>query len=466
MEFIGLLLLMITAIIWIAFFMKIIGDKIPMVVYTVFACVFISFPLFQEILVYYVHGSPGISLGYALIALTMLSLVTYLEKKEWKKIKPLLLSIVCFYFALGLYESFVLVYIMACAVTLFLFAIFRDEKYTIKKFLTWILVFLIPMLLGIAFRSVTFYILSIVADIPNFMRGVTDLNWMFGETAKTQWSTLKIEFFGMYFVNAFFYLPIRNYLLSMVALFIYTIVKSIRKKNGWIVVGAVGIFLSPWLLMPIEGVVTTYRANLGLSFACALAIMLVFYEVYTHIKYKWIWVLLAGIIIYNQSFDLNQGFYFEEKKYEYQVELTNQIYYKLAAEYDLTKKIVFIGDVELPETFAEYTHVLYQSEKYQILDLFEERMGITLSKRFFDEYGYVYNEVPDLYLYRWGQSAFDEGAVELASFFAMHGYHILPGDLGDWYEAKVLCKDAPVFPKEGSVIEFDEYIVVKLGEYQ
>jgi len=465
LEFINVVLLVVTAIIWMTLIKKIVGEKIPDVLYTIFACIFISFPLFNEIFVYYVHGSPGISLGYGLIAFAVLSVFTYLDQKQWKNKGSLLCGIICFYFALGLYESFALVYIMACSAVFFLYAIFREEKFTWKKVFSWIGIFILPILVGIIFRSITFWILSTIANLPNHMRGVMDFKWIFREGGKEQAHKLIVEFFGMYGVNAFFYIPIRNYLLSMVALLIYTIVKIIRKKNGWIAIGAFGILVSPWLLMPVEGVVTTYRANLGLAFACALSLLLIFYELYKRIKYKWILVLFAGIIIYNQSFDLNQWFYLEHVKYEYQEELTSQIYYTLATDYDLDKKIVFIGDIELPDELARYTHVLYGSKDIKIIQFLENKMGITLSDRFFDSLGYVYAEVPNLYLYRWGQDAFEEGSIELAKFYAMQGYKILPGTLGNWFEAKFLCQDAPCFPAKGSIIEFDDYIVVKLAPY-
>lgn len=292
-----------------------------------------------------------------------------------------------------------------------------------------------------------------------------DFKWMFREQGKQQLHTMLIEFFGMYGVNAFFYVPIRNYVLSMIGLLIYTIIKIINKKNGWIAIGAIGIFVSPWLLMPVEGVVTTYRANIGLAFACALSFMLVFYELYKRFKYKWILILVASIIIYNQAFDLNHWFYLEHIKYEYQLELTNQIYAELSEEYDLEKNIVFIGDMLLPETLAGCNHVKYESKEYQVIETLEEQFKITLSSRFFDSYGYVYNEVPDLMLYRWGQDAFEEGSTEIAKFFAMHGYKISPGTLGNWYEAKVLGEELPCFPKKGSMIEYNDYIIVKLAEY-
>lgn len=462
MEFISILMLMLTAVVCIVLFKNIIKEEIPMVIYSVFACVFISYPLINEVIVYYVHGTPGIALGYLLTTLGILWIYQFIQNK--KKIGNLIAAIFAVYFAVGLYESFTLLYIMMCAAVLFLYLVFREERLKTKQIITWLVFFIIPILLSVFLRTVTHQILEYAFDIPNHMRGVESMKWIIGENGKENLNTLLREFYAMYVVNALFYLPIRNYILSMVVFLIYVVVKIIKKRNGWIALGGLGIFLSPWLLMPIEGVVTTYRANLGLAFATALAIALVFYEIYKRIKWKWIIVVIATIIIYNQAFDLNHWFYVERLKYDYQVEMTSQIYYELAENYDLSKPVVFISNGEIPKEFAKFTHIEYESSDYNKVKKVVDLFGIELPERFFDSKGYIYAEVPNLWLYNWGQNAFEEGATEIAKFFAMQGYEIVPGTNGNWQEAMTVNVDMPSFPKEGSIIELDRYIVVNISD--
>lgn len=464
LEFLSVLILMITALVCIVLFEKITKGQIPMAMYSIFGCLFISFPLFNEILIYYVHGTPGIALGYLLTALATLWVFTYIQDQNKKKIGSIIASIIATYFAIGLYESFALVYIMLCATILFLYLVFQKEKLSARRILFWICFFVIPLLLAVVLRSVTYQILALAFDIPNHMRGMGDMKWMLGVNGRENLKTVIREFYAMYGVNALFYMPIRNYLLSMIVFIAYIIVKIIKKKNGWIALGGLGILLSPWLLMPVEGVVTTYRANLGLAFATALAVMLVSYEVYKRIQWKWLVLLVAAIIIYNQSFDLNHWFFVERLKYDYQVEMTSQIYYELAENYDLNKPVVFISNGEIPKEFAKYTHVEYGDKSFQVLEEVENVLGIKLPERFFDSNGYIYAEVPNLWIYNWGQNAFEEGAIEIAKFFAMHGYEIIPGTNGNYQEASVVNIDMPCFPREGSILELDDYIVVKISE--
>jgi hypothetical protein len=464
LEFMNVIFLSMTAVACIVLFKQILQDTIPMIIYSIFACVFISYPLFNEIFIYYLHGSPGMSLGYLLTVLTTLWTYTYIREQKWKKIQSLFGAIFAIYFAIGIYESFALVYIMLCATTLFLCLVFCDEKFSVKKILTWIGIFIVPIFIAVILRSVTYQMFALISDVPNYMRGMGDLKWIFSSNRNENIRVLFLDYITMYGINAFFYLPIRNYALSMFVFLIYVVIIVVKKKNAWVALGAVGILFAPWLLMPVEGVVTTYRANLGLAFATAFAYMLVFHEVHKWIKWKWIVPLVAGIMIFNQSFDLNHWFYVDHIKYEYQVELSNQIYYELAKNHDLNKPVVFISDEMIPEELASYTHIKYGDKKYQMVEYFQNIFGNKMPERFFDDVGYLYVEVPNLWFYTWGQNAFEEGPVEISKFYSTLGYEIIPGTTGNYQEAKIVNADMPGFPKDGSIIELDKYIVVKLSD--
>lgn len=463
LEICNIILLSAAALACIVLFKVITKDRVPLFIYSIFACVFVSYPLFNEIFIYYLHGSPGMSLGYLLTALCTLWTYIYIQNEEKKKIRNLVFAIIAMYFAIGIYESFALVYILLCSATLLLFSVY-EKKMTAKQVLKWILIFVLPVLFAVVFRSVTFFLFSTILDVPNYMRGMGDMRWMFGANRIENFKNLLLDWFTMYGVNALFYEPIRNYALSMIAFFIYIVIKIVKQKNGWIVLGGLGVFLSPWLLMPVEGLVTTYRANLGLAFATSFAAMLVFYELHRWIKWKWIIPVIAGILIFNQSYDLNHWFFVDYLKYEYQVELTNQIYYELSQNYDLGKPVVFIGSEMLPDDLASYTHIEYEDREYKKISRLKEIFDINIPQNFFDSVGYLYVEVPNLWLYAWGQNAFEEGPVELSKFYAMHGYEIIPGTGGNYQEASIVNANMPAFPKDGSIVELEKYIVVKVSD--
>jgi hypothetical protein len=462
LEFVNVVVLVLAAIVWMVLIKKIAREQIHIALYSVFGCLFISFPLFNEIFVYYFHGSPGMGMGYLFTAISALNIYTFLLDK---KINNLIYATIMFYFALGIYESFTLVYIMACAAIFFLINIYQKEKFTLCRFFVWIGLFVLPIIIGIIFRSVTCNIIVYFTEFDNTMRSVTSSNWLFAEDWKLQYEILKDEFMVKYVLNAIYYIPLRNYLISAILLFLYSIAQIIYKRNGWIAIGSLGILISPILIVPIEGVITPYRANLGLAFSLAMTGLVIGNSIYKRIKYNWIVLLLFSIIIFNQAFNLNHWFYLEDVKYKQQVELTTQLYYDLAKDYDLNRKVLVIGELGLPDTLKEHTHIAYDDNRFKYITLFEEKFDLEISKKYFDEYGYMYTEIPDLYLYSWGQGAFDDGSLELSHFFEMHGYKLTPGSQGEWQEAQFLTQDGPCYPEEGYITEYNDYIIVKLADY-
>lgn len=462
LEFINVIVLILTAIVWMVLIKKIAGEKIPTVLYTVFGCLFISFPLFSEIFVYYFHGSPGMSLAYLLISCAVVSIYTFLIEK---KIRYLICTVIMFYLALGVYESFTLVYIMACATVFFLVNLYEKEKFTVGRFFAWMGYFVLPIIVGIILRTITCKIIVPFTGFDDVIRTFSGVSWLFADDWRLKYELLKEEFLIKYVLNAVYYLPLRNYLISVFFFLVYSIVQVIHKKNAWMLIGMIGILASPILLIPIEGVVTPYRANLGLSFSLALTALLVGTSIYKKMKHKWILLVVFAIVIFNQAFDINHWFYLEDVKYKYQVELTSQLYYDLAKDYDMSREVLIIGEVGLPETLKEYTHIAYDDEKYKYISLFQDKFDIEIPQDLFDESGYMYTEVPDLYLYRWGQGAFGDGSLELSHFFAMHGYQLTPGSQGEWQEAQFLTQEGPCYPEEGSITEYNNYIIVKLADY-
>lgn len=462
LEFINVIFLILTAIVWMALIKKIAGEEIKTVLYTVFGCLFISFPLFNEIFVYYYHGSPGMSMAYFFTALSILCVYTFLLDK---KISDLIWGIAMFYLALGIYESFTLVYIMACAMVFFLVNLFQKEKFNFRKFIIWIGTFILPIIIGIILRSLTCKIINSFTGMDDVVRTFSGVNWLFEGDWRVNLKLLREEFLIKYVLNAAYYMPLRNYLISALAFLVYSIVQVIRKRNAWLLVGTIGILSSPMLLIPIEGVVTTYRANLGLSLSFAFAALLVGNAIYNKMKHKWVIIVFFVVIIFNQAFNLNHWFYLEDVKYNYQVNLASRLYYDLAKDYDMDREVLVIGDVELPTPLKEQTHIVYDDENYKYITFFEEKLKIEIPEKYFDECGYRYTEVPDLYLFNWGQWAFEDGSVELSHFFEMHGYKLTPGGQGQWYEAKFLTQEGPCYPAEGSITEYNDYIIVKLSDY-
>ena len=81
-------------------------------------------------------------------------------------------------------------------------------------------------------------------------------------------------------------------------------------------------------------------------------------------------------------------------------------------------------------------------------------------------YGYYYSETPLISVLDWGVNAFDETNVELLKFMEMHGHSfLLEKDPEKYRKAEEIIKEQemPGWPKEGSILETEEFIVVNFG---
>ena len=101
--------------------------------------------------------------------------------------------------------------------------------------------------------------------------------------------------------------------------------------------------------------------------------------------------------------------------------------------------------------------------------LWQETEG--LSPELFETYnspeGYAFAETPRLSFINWGATAFYGFDRELISFWSMHGFSFTEdGNLEHYAQARELMQDGPAWPKQGSVVELEEYIVVNFGNQE
>ena len=107
-DFIAVILLIISAILYCSLFDVISKGKIKNIAYTIFACFFISYPLIMEIFVFSPMGI-SIALGFCLIAISLMFIhEAFIDKKKSKFV----IGTIALWCAISFYESFAVVYIV------------------------------------------------------------------------------------------------------------------------------------------------------------------------------------------------------------------------------------------------------------------------------------------------------------------------------------------------------------------
>jgi len=124
-------------------------------------------------------------------------------------------------------------------------------------------------------------------------------------------------------------------------------------------------------------------------------------------------------------------FYVDYKKYQLDVNKMNQIMYEVEKTSSIEKPIIFIG---VPN-------------------------GYNLGTK----------DIQGVSLFIWDRAVSAEYELDsgrLYNFFNLHGYNIKKPDKSeiDIEKIKTQVSKMNVFPKEGSVVDYESYTIVKLGE--
>lgn len=485
----GVLILMAAVTVWGALLYSICRDRVPQWGYLFFSCIFLSCPLLAEVYPYYLHN--GVSVGYLC---TGISLCFFRELSEEaggrRKALAEAAGMAFFLFiALGCYESFMIVWLLG------IFLVMLTEKYMDISCR-------VCRLLGIAVLSAAAAVLLRSLMIESVIRifglgylreeavqrSVGEiLGWLFESGAAAEFAMAVKRFYVMYVVFGYAYYPIKIFVIAAAFIGAYGLYSALRRKNAWIVVLTAGCLISCFLLVPVEGKTTLYRAAQFLPVICGYGAFLAAFVAgglrQGHFRLKAekgretgqacpagragkmmtaVSVFLLSVVLWNQCFEMNKWFYVDWLKYESAVNLAEEISMTLEKDFDVSKPVVFIGNYAPPESIIGDAYVKYGTDTFFKMKRLTDPIDEHLLEKFYREYGVWVAQTPALSVFEWGVNAF-ESDEELARFFAMHGLHITANTNKEYFnEASEYFLNMPAFPKEGSIEDRGEYIIVRL----
>ena len=491
-DLMGVLILMAAVTVWGALLYSICGDKVPPWGYLFFSCIFLSCPLLAEVYPYYLHN--GVSVGYLC---TGISLCFFRELSEeeggrWKILTEAAGMAFFLFVALGCYESFMIVWLLG------IFLVLLTEKYADMPCRVFRLLGFAALsaLAAIILRSIMIEGVIRIFGLGYLreeavQRSVGEiLGWLFEAGAAAEFAMAVKRFYVMYFVFAWAYYPIRIFVTAAAFIGVYGVYSALRRKNPWIFLLTAGCFLCCFLLVPVEGKTTLYRAAQFLPVICGYGAFLMVYAVgRLNIQAKTggnreagevsggqksgrgsgvrkfvtvVSAFLLCIVLWNQCFEMNKWFYVDRLKYESAVNLAQQIHLELKKNFDTSKPVVFIGNYIPPESIIGDAYVQYGTETFYRMKSLTDPIDEHLLEKFYREYGVWVAQTPALNVYEWGVNAFGTDE-ELARFFAMHGLSVTANTKQEYFdEASAYFLNMPVFPGEGSIEDRGDYIIVRL----
>ncbi len=463
-DFVGVLLLMLAVTVWGALFYSVLGERIPRWGYWLFSGIFLSCPLIAEVYTYYLHN--GIALGYLFCGVSLGLLRMGLNDLLIRRTKGagayLAGAVAAMVVAMGCYESFMIVWLVGVLLLFLTERLAGSGQKVFRKLLCAALVAATAMVL----RSIVLEIVIGVFGLSGLrdeavLRSVTEmLSWMKEPGAWAEFAMVLKRIYVMYGVFACAYYPIFVFVLASVVIGVFALWRTFKQRDGWILILSVGVYIAAFLLVLVEGSVTLYRSAQFLPLICGFGMLMAVYAVKNFPKGRMLVGILAVSILWNQCTDLNKWFYVDYQKYEYAKEYMSRVAYALERDFDLSKPVIFTGELENPEGIVGDAYVTYNSETFYKMKALTDPVDEHLLDKFYRGYGVWVAQTPSLSVISWGKNAFGTDE-ELVRFMAHHGHAVIPRRDSTYYEeAESYSVNMPHFPQEGSIEDRGEYIIV------
>lgn len=469
----GLMVFCLSITLWCVVFRRMFGEKISLTGYTIFGAVMLSSPILSEVVVWYLQD--GIYMGYGFTALAVLFGMEAFRQNQTggankRRVCLQLISSAAFLTAaLGFYEAFMIVYLMALAMNFLLVRSLDRDGYSARPS-EWLVKTGIICVLSMVFRE-----LAIGGIVSLFRleeqrevlatRGILDILKGFGNGQGELWLVLK-EFFVKYYIHGIVYVPVLILVLAVGILGIWALSSALRKRDGWIFAAAAGIVLLPWLMVFLEGTATYYRASEYVPLLTGFAVLLVAYEVKKLNKklVRTAALFLALVLLYRQGYEMNKWLYIDAMKYEDDRRTASAVALEIIKNCDESKPVCVVGSYLTPPSLLDKLYTPSWSKKYMLTEWLVKGVDEDIFDKYNTPYGYAAAETPQLSLIDWASYAFIGTDREMIKFWRMNGFTFQEdGNVEHYLYARELMREAPAWPKEGSIVEMDDYIIVNFG---
>lgn len=470
MEVVGVIFLCIAATCFCVLFRRIFGEKIGIVGYTIFSCLFISNPIMSEVYIYYYHD--GVDIGFILTALALLLFYEAVECSGKARILRFLGSMLLIWTAIGCYESLMILYIVGLIVLLFLRGVVNKEPVTAKYVIGFLTIGALLVIGAVLLRSLMIQLLTFVFDLGAMtgiknQRSLLEVLKLFeqGNWVDT-FSMLIKRFWVVYYVNALVYMPVTVYVFGVFITGIASLVYSVRKKNFWFIVLFVGMLIAPFVLTVLEVQVTLYRSCQYLPFVSAMGGLLLYWAMTSVKQNKYLsyaCIVFTAVLVYNQAAELNKNFYVDYKKYENTKDVLLEIAWEIEKEYGNDVPVVFAGHYDTPYSIVQDSYVSYGSWQYRYIAMITDLVDPHLKEKYFDPHGYSFIGEANNPFIQWGLDAFDGTNRQMMNFLEMHG-HSFPviTDKAVLEKANSIAEAMPGWPSKGSIAMQDGYVLVHI----
>lgn len=377
------------------------GEKLNKCWYSVFACLFVSYPLINEVFIFK-GTNRNIAIGYFIVGIAVLLCQNALKKRRILYISA---ATFCIIFIASLYESLVLAFIVFVCLLLFAEAVLNDDK--IKYPVNRICVFALPAVIGVALE---FLIGKLVIKIFGFNQASAAGN-EFSFSGKFSLTNVIYELVRRYIFAGFWYLPIGIFVICCIIFAAFLLYFAIKKKSFYIAICGIGVYFGLFILGLLTEGAMKYRMCQAFALFTAFTIVMISILIAKLLQSKAIVVALCGIIILSQALSLTDYFMNDYERWQEEKQVLTNVIDELKNYDTSAKPTVFVGEYELSDDIMQNRYVKSDDKGYI---LFKKLTQLTLSTTDYDEtYVLATCQATFQSVITWGIDAFSECNTEL-----------------------------------------------------
>lgn len=429
-DFIGAFFFGFSALLFCGLFQYVTDGKLNNVELIAFAGIYISYSIICEKFIYNLDVVVTM-FSYVAVAYSLAMMCEYFKfKKQGERgIKRLVLACLAEMVALGSYESFAAVYICGVFAIFVMECVVGEKKLTFKDVLMRGLMFLLILVVALVMYYSAVHVVQVLdgqGDVQS--KGAAFLT---GSAESGGGLIAKIKTFILQYVYSIdmTYLPVREFIRFSEIGLVLIVVYSIRRKSWLLPLCYIGLWASNLGIYFAAGKLL-YRAEQTYCLYVALIAVFIAFGL-RKLKVKKVLIsALACWLIFVQLADLNLAFYNDYKRYKKEEFAVHSIATRLVAECDVWgKPVVFT----LNSGACGYLTCIPNPKMVN---------GTTMMG--------------------WACVAFDEPTTPtMLDIFKLHGYWFLIEPSAEQAEqARILSKDMECWPQQGSIKEFDDFIIV------
>ena len=347
-KFMGVIFLILGGIIFSRlFYIYFKNCHYKLVLCTLFSCLYISFPLINEIWSY--NGANMMVTGNAMIV--AISIFLLYDCNKLFSMKTMICSAIMT-LVVSSYESGAFMYVtVVISVILLDYIIFNKKDWLYKG-----IIYAIPLLLAVFLRYLIGFSLIRILDLPYRKTGAVDIVWNM-ENLRDTLTALLNNTIMFYFIRGLIYLPISVFVLSFIFGSVCILIIAIQQKSFTIALLWFFLILSLFFQSYIQGYVMPYRTAQTIHYFSAFSLMMVAFAI-SRTKKRVLTntvLIFFSFVCYRQSFFLNKTLALNNQRSDYEAAIIREIGFRLKTFYD-EKPIMFVGNVDLGENINHQKH--------------------------------------------------------------------------------------------------------------